>query len=49
MENVKNLKTINETNKGVISDFFKIPNLKFDINKLRLDLDKILAKKTLIL
>ena len=45
MENVKNLKTINETNKGVISDFFKIPNLKFDINKLRLDLDKILAKK----
>ncbi len=45
MENAKNLKTINETNKGVVSDFFKVPNLKFDINKLRLDLDKILAKK----
>ena len=45
MENAKDLKTINETNKGVVSDFFKVPNLKFDINKLRLDLDKILAKK----
>ena len=45
MENAKNLKTINEINKGVVSDFFKVPNLKFDINKLRLDLDKILAKK----
>ena len=47
MENAKDLKTINETNKGVVSDFFKVPNLKFDINKLRLDLDKILAKKKL--
>ena len=45
MEHAKDLKTINETNKGVVSDFFKVPNLKFDINKLRLDLDKILAKK----
>ncbi len=47
MENVKNLKTINETNTGVISDFFKIPNLNFDINRLRLDLDKFLEKKKL--
>ena len=32
MENAKDFKTINETNKGVVSDFFKVPNLKFDIN-----------------
>ena len=39
MENVKNL------NKKLSSDFYTVPNLKFDIDKLRSDLEKILKKK----
>ena len=39
MENVKNL------NKKLSNDFFIVPNLKFDIHKLRSDLEKILKKK----
>ena len=39
MENVKNL------NKKLSNDFYIVPNLKFDIDKLRSDLDKILKKK----
>ena len=39
MENVETL------NKTVSSDFWKVPNLKFDIQKLRNDLEKILEKK----
>ena len=27
------------------SDFYQVPNLKFDINKMRTDLNKILEKK----
>ena len=29
-------------------DFYEVPNLNFDITKLREDLDKILKKKNLI-
>ena len=32
-------------NKKKFEDFYTVPNLKFDINKLRSDLDKILEKK----
>ena len=39
MENVKNL------NKKLSNDFYTVPNLKFDIDKLRFDLEKILKKK----
>ena len=39
MENVENL------NKKLSNDFFIVPNLKFDIDKLRSDLEKILKKK----
>ena len=39
MENVENL------NKKLSNDFFIVPNLKFDIHKLRSDLEKILKKK----
>ena len=39
MENVKNL------NKKLSNDFYTVPNLKFDIDKLRSDLEKILKKK----
>ena len=33
-------------NKKGSEDFYTVPNLKFDINKLRSDLDKILEKKS---
>ena len=39
MENVENL------NKKLSNDFYIVPNLKFDIDKLRSDLEKILKKK----
>ena len=39
MENVENL------NKKLSKDFYIVPNLKFDIDKLRSDLEKILKKK----
>ena len=39
MENIKNL------NKKLSNDFYIVPNLKFDIDKLRSDLEKILKKK----
>ena len=29
----------------VLNDFYKVPNIKFDISKLKIDLEKILAKK----
>ena len=29
----------------VLNDFYRVPNIKFDISKLKLDLEKILAKK----
>ena len=32
-------------NKIEFKDFYKVPNIKFDISKLRLDLEKILKKK----
>ena len=32
-------------NNSSLDDFYKVPNIKFDIYKLRLDLEKILAKK----
>ena len=32
-------------NKNLFRDFYTIPNLKFDVNKLRADLDKILKLK----
>jgi hypothetical protein len=39
MKNVENL------NKKLSNDFYIVPNLKFDIDKLRSDLEKILKKK----
>ena len=31
------------------SDFYQVPDLKFDIKKLREDLDKVLKKKAFLL
>ena len=38
MENIETL------NNNITRDFYNVPNLKFDIEKLRLDLEKVLKK-----
>ncbi len=45
METLKKMENVETLNKTVSSDFWKVPNLKFDIQKLRNDLEKILEKK----
>ena len=45
MENLKDMENIEPLNKSVTSDFWNVPNIKFDIQKLRSDLEKILEKK----
>ncbi len=45
MENVKKMENAETSNKQVMSDFWNVPNVKFDIKKLRVDLEKILEKK----
>ena len=47
MEIVKtpNLESLN----NIKDDFYIVPNLKFDINKLKADLNIVLKKKNLIL
>ena len=45
MESAKNMQIIETLNKKVMSDFYKVPNLKFDIQKLRSDLEIILKMK----
>ena len=42
------MENVETSNKNLFDDFYIVPNLKFDINKLRSDLDKILEKKNLI-
>ena len=42
MKNVEILKKNEIINENLFRDFHTIPNLKFDIDKLRSDLDKIL-------
>ncbi len=45
METLKKMENVETLNKTFSSDFWKVPNLKFDIQKLRNDLEKILEKK----
>ena len=45
MKNVETTKNIENISKNLFGDFFTIPNLKFDVNKLRSDLDRILKLK----
>ena len=45
METVKKMENIENLNNKVSSDFYNVPNLKFDIKKLRSDLEKILKQK----
>ena len=39
------METVLNTPKVSFEDFYEVPNLKFDIQKLRADLDKILEEK----
>ena len=38
MEIVKSSKNLEPLNQNLIDDFYRVPNLKFDIEKLRADL-----------
>ena len=42
------METVINTPKVSFEDFYEIPNLKFDIGRLRKDLELILKKKNLI-
>ena len=45
MKSVVTMKNVENLNKKLSNDFYIVPNLKFDIDKLRSDLEKILKKK----
>ena len=45
MKSVDTIMNGENLNKNLFKDFYTIPNLKFDVNKLRADLDKILKLK----
>ena len=45
MESTETVKSVENINKNLISDFYTIPDLKFDVDKLRSDLEKILKLK----
>ena len=45
MKSVVTMKNVENLNKKLSNDFYIVPNLKFDIGKLRSDLEKILKKK----
>ena len=45
MKSTETVKSVENINKNLISDFYTIPDLKFDVDKLRSDLEKILKLK----
>ena len=45
MEIVKPTKNLEPLNRNVKDDFYIVPNLKFDVDKLRADLNVVLKKK----
>ena len=45
MEIVKPTGNLEMLNRNIKDDFYKVPNLKFDIEKMRVDLNIILKKK----
>ena len=47
-QEVKNFTNFKIMNNIEFNDFYKVPNIKFDISKLRIDLEKILKKRNLI-
>ena len=45
MEIVKPTENLEPLNQNIKDDFYKVPNLKFDVEKMRLELNTILKKK----
>ena len=45
MKSTETVKSVENINKNLISDFYTVPDLKFDVDKLRSDLEKILKLK----
>ena len=45
MEIVKSTENLEQLNQNIKDDFYKVPNLKFDIEKMRADLNIVLKKK----
>ena len=45
MEIVKSKENLEHLNRNIKDDFYKVPNLNFDIDKMRADLNSVLKKK----
>ena len=45
MEIVKPTNNLEKLNRNIKDDFYKVPNLKFDVEKMRADLNNVLKKK----
>ena len=45
MENLKKMENTETVKQNALGDFWNVPNIKFDIQRLRLDLEKVLEKK----
>ena len=45
MEIVKTTENLEPLNQNIKDDFYKVPNLKFDIEKMRAELNTVLKKK----
>ena len=45
MEVVKSIVNLEQLNQNIKDDFYIVPNLKFDIEKMRADLNIVLKKK----
>ena len=49
MEIVKTTENLEKLKQNIKDDFYIVPNLKFDIDKLRADVSMVLKKKNLTL
>ena len=49
MEIVKPTENLEPLNQNIKDDFYKVPNLKFDIEKMRAELNTVLKKRNSIL
>ena len=45
MEILKSKENLEHLKKNIKDDFYKVPNLNFDIDKMRADLNLVLKKK----
>ena len=47
MEIVKPTENLEHLNQNIKDDFYKVPNLNFDVEKMRADLNSVLKKRNL--